>query len=408
MVDMCIYSIRRSGRHIVVKFLRTLNLKFCGCAMLERTRECYKTEIHLQHECGGNGFDFTGIKKCLFLYRKDKVEQLDAIVRLMYSVKIVHQTEKLTETDHMACTLPSDKDYFDYLSVLDFKNYLKSCENFHNDIEKNKNNENCLFVDFDSLVYDSRVQLKKIAKFISSNTIDDNTIDTAIDNYLVSFGKYVKKKISDDTYNRLKTLIDSYSTVTTNNNKRLQVVSHGGSATTTFMEFISKYIPTNCSRDLDGLKHTIPSKIEDLPSRIIYIYGDMDKTMRSLFRRKAGNTTIASIHEHKLKGIKHSKDLPANFEDFEAYTKLVVEENREPVGCLVHMREWKKVPNVFFIHYEQICTSDTIDDYLGIPKGTCSQFTVMPRVSELQPCETPEYLETMKGLDLRVQGIIKG
>jgi hypothetical protein len=189
---------------------------------------------------------------------------------------------------------------------------------------------------------------------------------------------------------------------------KLHVVSHGGSATTTFMEFISKYIPTNCSRDLDGLKHTVPSKIEDLPSRIIYIYGDMDKTMRSLFRRKAGNLTIASIHEHKLKGIKYSRDLPANFEDFEAYTKLVTLENREPVGCLVHMRCWKKVPNVFFIHYEQICKSDTIDEYLGIPKGTCSQFTVMSRVSELQPYETPEYLETMKGLDLRVQGIITG
>ena len=189
---------------------------------------------------------------------------------------------------------------------------------------------------------------------------------------------------------------------------KLQVVSHGGSATTTFMEFIGKYISTNCSKDLDGLKHTIPSKIEDLPSRIIYIYGDMDKTMRSLFRRKAGKLTIASNHQYKLKGIKYSKDLPANFEDFEAYTRLVTLENRDPVGCLVHMREWKKVPNVFFIHYEQICKSDTIDEYLGIPKGTCSQFTVMPRVSELQPCETPEYLETMKGLDLRVRGIITG
>lgn len=189
---------------------------------------------------------------------------------------------------------------------------------------------------------------------------------------------------------------------------KLLIVSHGGSATTTFMEFINRYIPTNCSRDLDGLKHTIPSKVEEYKfTHIIYIYGDMDKTMRSLFRRKAGGLTIASIHEHKLKGIKHSKDLSANFEDFEAYTKLVTLENREPVGCLVHMRCWKKVPNVFFIHYEQICKSDTIDEYLGIPKGTCSQFTVMPRVSELQPCETPEYLETMKGLDLRVQCIIK-
>jgi len=190
---------------------------------------------------------------------------------------------------------------------------------------------------------------------------------------------------------------------------KLLVVSHGGSATTAFMDFISKYIPTNCEKDSDGLKHTIPSKVEEYNfTHIIYIYGDMDKTMRSLFRRKAGNLTIASVHEYKLKGIKHSQEFPANFEDFEAYTKLVIEKNIEPVGCLVHMRQWKKVPNVFFIHYEQICTSDTLDDYLGIPKGTCSKFTIVPRVSEIQPCETQEYLETMKGLDLRVQGIING
>jgi hypothetical protein len=134
----------------------------------------------------------------------------------------------------------------------------------------------------------------------------------------------------------------------------------------------------------------------------------MDKTMRSLFRRKVGNITFASIVDYKIKGIEYSINLPTKFEDFEEYTKHVTKENRELVGCLVHMREWKKVPNIFFIHYEQICKSDTIDAYLGIPKGTCSKFTVLPRKSQIQDCESPEYLETMKGLDLRVQGIITG
>jgi hypothetical protein len=190
------------------------------------------------------------------------------------------------------------------------------------------------------------------------------------------------------------------------NEKNLLVVSHGGSATTAFMEFIKEYIPTNCSKDLDGFKHTIPSEITFEPTHIIYIYGDMDKTMRSLFRRNAGEKTIASVHEYKLKGIKYSDDFPANFEDFKAYTKIVKKENREPVGCLVHMREWKKVPNVFFIHYEQISKSNTIDDYLGIPKGTCSQFKVLPRVSKIQDFETPEYLKIMKKFDLRIKKII--
>ena len=193
------------------------------------------------------------------------------------------------------------------------------------------------------------------------------------------------------------------------NYNKLLIVSHGGSATTSFIEFIKDFIHVNCSKDLDGLKHTIPSKINQYnPTHIIYIYGDMDKTMRSLFRRNGGGFTIASIHEYKLRGIKHSNEFPPHFENFEEYTKIVIKEKREPVGCLLHMREWKKVPNIFFIHYEQICTSDTIDEYLGIPKGTCSQFTVKERESKIQECETPEYLETMKGLDLRVQGIITG
>jgi len=174
------------------------------------------------------------------------------------------------------------------------------------------------------------------------------------------------------------------------------------------MKFISKYIPTNCSSDLDGLKHTIPSEVESFnPTHIIYIYGDMAKTMRSLFRRTNHKRTIASVHEYKLKGIDRYDKLPANFEDFKAYTKRVIKEEAEPVGCLVHMRRWRTVPNVFFIHYEQICTSDTIDDYLGIPKGTCSKFTIVPRVSQIQPFETREYLEIMKKLDVRIQNLVK-
>jgi hypothetical protein len=193
------------------------------------------------------------------------------------------------------------------------------------------------------------------------------------------------------------------------NYNKLLIVSHGGSATTSFIEFIKDFIHVNCSKDLDGLKHTIPSKINQYnPTHIIYIYGDMDKTMRSLFRRNGGGFTIASIHEYKLRGIKHSNEFPPHFENFEEYTKIVIKEKREPVGCLLHMCEWKKVPNVFFIHYEQICTSDTIDEYLGIPKGTCSQFTVKERESKIQECETPEYLKTMKKINLRVQGIITG
>lgn len=410
-INYCIYSIRRSGRHIVEEFLRHLKYQFCNCCIDDETitKECYKTHMHLKHETIKQ-FDFNRIKKCIFLYRKDIVEQVDAILRLIYN-EIIKKKSLNTREEHLSCTIESNLSYAEIISTIRKTNLsfrlsriVSDCRNFYKHMEENQNN-NTLFIDFDSLIYSPQTQLRKIARFIEYT--DETDIEKAINIYLNSIQEYNKKKMSYKKYFELSNMINELTQLNTTN-KKLLVVSHGGSATTSFMEFIGKYIPTNCSKDLDGLKHTIPSKIQNIPSHIIYIYGDMDKTMRSLFRRKGGNLSFASIQEHKLKGIKHSIDLPANFEDFEAYTKLVRKEIREPVGCLVHMREWKKVPNVFFIHYEQICISNTIDEYLGIPEGTCSQFTVKERVSQLQPCETPEYLETMKGLDLRLQGIITG
>jgi hypothetical protein len=413
-IKFCIYSIRRSGRHIAEEFLRNhLDYKFCNCCIDDQTvtKECYKTHVHLKHETNKH-FNFNRIEKCIFLYRKDLVEQIDAILRLLYS-----QAQKMksldTTKEHTSCTIDPNISYNDIFSILTtdnksfmFKNLVIFCNSFYKHVKENKKH---LYIDFDSLVYTPSPQLRKIAEFLGYTK--KTRLKKAIRAYLPSLREYTKKKMTYPRYVELMNII--HESVRTEvpkvlNERKLLVVSHGGSATTAFIEFIKNYIPTNCSKDLDGLKHTLLSKIEYVPSRIIYIYGDMDKTMRSLFRRKGGDVTIASIHEHKLKGIKHSIDLPANFEDFDAYTKLVTLENREPVGCLIHMRQWKKVPNVFFIHYEQICTSDTIDEYLDIPKGTCKQFTVMPRESEIQPCETPEYLETMKGLDIRVQGIING
>jgi len=414
-IKFCIYSIRRSGRHIVEEFLRNhLQYKFCNCCIDDETitKECYNTHVHLKHETNKQ-FNFKRIKKCVFLYRKDIVEQIDAILRLLHSQEQKRKSLDTTE-EHTTCIFDSTLSYKDVITRLnayitfDLNKVIQSCKNFYRDIANNKH-RNILYIDFDSLVYTPAPQLRKIAGFLGYT--NKTAIRKAITAYLPSIRTYTKKKMSYKRYIELMKIIDE--SVRTEvpkvlNEKKLLVVSHGGSATTTFIDFIKNYIPTNCSKDLDGLKHSIPSKLLQVPSRIIYIYGDMDKTMRSLFRRKGGELTIASIHEHKLKGIKHSSDLPANFENFEAYTKVVIAENKEPVGCLIHMRQWKKVPNVFFVHYEKICTSDTIDEYLGIPKGTCSKFKILPRVSQIQECETPEYLETMKGLDLRVQGIIYG
>jgi hypothetical protein len=58
-----------------------------------------------------------------------------------------------------------------------------------------------------------------------------------------------------------------------------------------------------------------------------------------------------------------------------------------------HYKAWKAVPGVFFIHYENIPTSTEIDNFLGIPNGTCSRFIIKERTSEKNINENDEYLK---------------
>ena len=351
IVKHCIYSFRRSGRHIVEEFLRVhLKYAFCNCCIDDETitKECFNTKIHLKHETK-HYFDTNRIEKCLFLYRKDIVEQVDATLRLIYA-QLIKKKVLTTSEEHTTCTFDSNLTYKDILYKLNESGKLRNVsgivDSYHNFIKHMTHSRNSLIIDFDSLIYQPIPHLKKIANFFGCT--NETLIEKAIDDYLPSLKKYTKKKMNYKKYIELSNIINLGNIKKLPINKKLLVVSHGGSATTSFIEFIKNFTRVNCSKDLDGLKHTIPSKINRYnPSHIIYIYGDMDKTMRSLFRRNAGNLNIASIHEYKLKGIKYSRDLPANFEDFEEYTKIVTKKNIEPVGCLVHMREWKKFQMCF-------------------------------------------------------------
>jgi hypothetical protein len=217
-INYCIYSIQRSGRHIVEKFLRQLNYNFCNCGSIDDetiTKECYNTHIHLKHE-GGNNFNFNRIKKCIFLYRKDIVEQIDANIRLLYTQTVTKKYLQTTQ-EHLSCTIDPNLSYEEIISVIktsgvqfNIHTAVHGVRKFYKQMEENQNS-NTLFVDFDSLIYDSNVQLKKIAKFISSDTINDITIDSAIDKFMLTFGEYVKKNMSVKNYNKLKKLIDTCS-----------------------------------------------------------------------------------------------------------------------------------------------------------------------------------------------------
>jgi len=171
-IKFCIYSIRRSGRHIVEEFLRNhLQYKFCNCYLDDETitKECYKTHIHLKHETI-QPFNFKRIEKCVFLYRKDMVEQIDAILRLLHSQEQKRKSLNTTE-EHTTCIFDSTLSYKDIITSLtaynsfDLSKPIQACKNFYRDIYNNRN-RSILCIDFDSLVYSPAPQLRKIAEFL--------------------------------------------------------------------------------------------------------------------------------------------------------------------------------------------------------------------------------------------------
>jgi hypothetical protein len=232
-IKYCIYSIRRSGRHIVEEFLRNhLDYKFCNCCIDDETvtKECYKTHVHLKHETIKH-FDFNRIEKCIFLYRKDLVEQVDAILRL-----ILHEATKTTKLDtteeHVSCIINENLSYEDVFFTVtnsiknfNFKNLVILCNNFYKHVKENKNS---LHIDFDSLIYTPIPQLRKIAEFLGYT--DKNRIEEAIRDYLPSLERYTKKKMSYTRYIELsniikKSLQEKVPPITLNGKKTLNHLS---------------------------------------------------------------------------------------------------------------------------------------------------------------------------------------
>lgn len=65
------------------------------------------------------------------------------------------------------------------------------------------------------------------------------------------------------------------------------VISAGGTATTTLLEFLQKFGDTNSPGDLDGIKHLpyVPARALRSGSKVLYIAGDPDAAEASLRRR---------------------------------------------------------------------------------------------------------------------------
>ena len=174
--------------------------------------------------------------------------------------------------------------------------------------------------------------------------------------------------------------------------QKVLLISPGGCACTAFIKFLKQYVNNiNCEHDTDKLKHTLPWNplIKQYnATHIIYLHGDLDKAVRSLFRRK-----FHIKQYHKLNNLWNNQSLPTPFKNFAQYIRIVNNSRTEPLGIVNHYNAWKKVPKVFFIHYESIPTSAEIDKFLNIPTGTCSKFGIKERTSKQNSIETPQYLK---------------
>jgi len=191
--------------------------------------------------------------------------------------------------------------------------------------------------------------------------------------------------------------------------KRVLLVSPGGCACSEILKFIDQHgITINSNSYEDFMKHLLPEvSIISVykPTNIIYIYGNIDKLIRSFFRR-----SIHFVNKHCpkltikdkyiLRNDTENTDLTSMpYRTFKEYIDIVIKTGTEPIGIVEHYNSWNKVPGVFFIHYENFPKSDTIDEFLGLPKGTCSQFELKERTSLRKPEETDKYLEIIKSLE---------
>jgi hypothetical protein len=196
--------------------------------------------------------------------------------------------------------------------------------------------------------------------------------------------------------------------------RRVLLVSPGGSACTSFLQFLqNKNIiintPNSYGHINDGLKHCLDNSYlvnAYDPTHVIYQYGDLDATIRSLFRRNLLEISYFYDNIQKFMNPLHRKlNKYIKFNTFEEYIEDVLKTKTENLGIIKHWASWKSSSrNTYFVHYKNIHIDTKLDDFIGVTKGTCSEFTIKERQSKRLSCETDEYINIIRDIDLLERG----
>jgi hypothetical protein len=193
--------------------------------------------------------------------------------------------------------------------------------------------------------------------------------------------------------------------------RRVLLVSPGASACTAFLQFIEKTqitinSPNSFTFGGDGLKHALPESplvTAYDPTHVVYQYGDLDSSVRSLFRRNIVRISYFYGNEQKfMNPLMRTTNKETMFDTFQEYINHVLLTKEEPLGIIRHWKRWKSSKrNIYFVHYANIHKDKELDNFLGVPANTCSNFTVKERESKVLDIETPEYLSILKDIDMR-------
>ena len=176
------------------------------------------------------------------------------------------------------------------------------------------------------------------------------------------------------------------------NNNRVLVISPGGCASKSVIDFLKPHVgEINCPNNSDNLKHALPwsPQVKKYnPTHIIYLYGDLDKAVRSIFRRNYFHSLYYKLHGIII------NSLPIPFHSFEQYITILVASQTDPLGIINHINSWKQ-NTVLFIHYENINNSIVLADFLNINIKLLNKFAITKRISKYQSIETLDYYNTL-------------
>ena len=181
LVPNSVISFPRSGQHLTERILKEFHqvnnipYKYCEFYNCCRTTPCKYNAVYQKNHDFSVSLKIQPNQKYLFLYRKNKLEQLEAYYRYI------------------------KKNKQDYKNLNDYQNLLKFCRSKSSYYDKlvakfvNNNNENILCIDYNDFLKNPSKTFHKIINFFGLKYSFDY-----VNNFIINRDEKIEKKNSID------------------------------------------------------------------------------------------------------------------------------------------------------------------------------------------------------------------